>query len=217
MSVPKMVRSLVAAVSLVALSASAGEGQNWMFRVRGISVIPDESATINAIGGDVDVDNDYTLGVDLTYFFSQSWAVELMAATTRNEVIAESTALGSVDLGSIRLLPPTLTLQYHMCMTETIKPYIGAGVNFTTFYDSEVPAGGAVTDIDYDDAWGVVLQAGVDVDLGDNWVFNVDVKKVFLETDVNIDNTWGTASRRMSISITGFSASVSAIASRALR
>lgn len=189
MTFSKAVRSLVAVVSLVALSASAGEGQNWLFRMRGISVTPDESASINQIGGDVDINSDYTVDIDLTYFFSDSWAVELMAATTRNGVRAEGTAVGDVDLGSVRLLPPTLTLQYHMCMTERIKPYVGAGVNYTMFYDDELPDSTLITDIDYDDTWAFVLQVGVDVDISENWVFNVDVKKVFLEADVNIDNT----------------------------
>lgn len=185
----KAIRSLVAVASLAALSASAGEGQNWLFRMRGISVIPDESASINGIGGDVDVDSDYTVDIDLTYFINESWAVELMAATTRNGVRAEGTAVGDVDLGSIRLLPPTLTLQYHMCLTETIKPYVGVGVNYTKFYDEELSDNALITRVEYDDAFALVLQAGVDVDINENWVFNVDVKKVYLETDVNIDNT----------------------------
>ncbi len=192
MNLSKAIRSVVAVGSLMALTASAGEGQEWLLRVRGIYVNPNESAHIDGIGGDVDIDSDVTLGIDITRFLSENWALELMAATTRNGVTAEDTALGDVDLGSIKLLPPTLTLQYHTKLTDTVKPYVGAGVSHTWFYDDDLP-GGAVTGIDYDDTWGIVLQAGIDVDINTDWVFNLDVKKVLLETDVHLDNTLGPA------------------------
>ena len=47
--------------------------------------------------------------------------------------------------------------------------------------------GDVVTSIEYDNAIGFALQGGVDFALDDHWMINVDVKKLFLQTDVMIN------------------------------
>lgn len=94
------------------------------------------------------------------------------------------TSAGQVDLSDVWLLPPTLTLQYHFLPhSETFRPYIGAGVNYTHFYNEDA---GAANSIDYDDSFGYALQAGMDYGINDNWAVNIDVKKVMINTDVTI-------------------------------
>ncbi|MFP3480474.1 OmpW family outer membrane protein, partial [Burkholderia sp. SIMBA_057] len=87
------------------------------------------------------------------------------------------------------LLPPTLTAQYHFFPKERVSPYVGAGINYTLFYreDAANKANGIglrITDTDYENRFGWALQAGVDVALTGNWSLNLDVKKIFLKTDV---------------------------------
>lgn len=180
--------TVLVAVLLTSVPWSNVQAQNspWQIRLRGIVVAPDESATITVIGGDVDVGTVFVPELDITYFLSERFALELILATTKHNVKAEDTALGDVDLGSVRLLPPILTLQYHLAPGARIRPYVGAGVNLTIFYDGDAP-GGVVTDIDYKSGFGVSLQAGVDFALQGNWFLNVDVKKVFLNTDVSLN------------------------------
>jgi outer membrane protein len=103
-------------------------------RLRAISVVPDESATIQAIGGDVQISSAYVPELDFTYFFTKKGAAELILATTKHDVKAISTAVGDIELANVWLLPPTLTLQYHFD-GEVVSPYIGAGVNYTLFYN----------------------------------------------------------------------------------
>lgn len=177
---------IVLAALALSIPARAAEKGDVLLRLRGVYVEPHESADIGLIGGDIDIDEDVVPEIDVTYFLSPNWAVELMAATTRHHVEALNTALGDVDLGSIRLLPPTLTLQYHYGLTETVRTYVGAGLNYTWFYGDDLPDG-AVNRIDYKDTVGWVFQAGVDFDIGDRWVFNIDVKKVLLDTDVDLN------------------------------
>ena len=45
--------------------------------------------------------------------------------------------------------------------------------------------------INLDPAWGFALQAGVDVELGQGWYLNADIKKVWLDTDAN----WGSLAK----------------------
>ncbi|MDT8340797.1 MAG: OmpW family outer membrane protein [Longimicrobiales bacterium] len=166
---------------------AAQDGPSWQIRLRGIGVIPDESATISAIGGDVDISNTVMPELDFTLFLTPNWALELILATTEHDVVATGTTLGDVDVGSVWLLPPTLTLQYHFLPDGTFRPYLGAGGNLTFFYSEDVP-GNPVSDADYSTAGGFALQAGADIAVGtDGWFLNVDAKKIFLNTDVELN------------------------------
>jgi outer membrane protein len=91
--------------------------------------------------------------------------------------------VGNIDLGDVKLLPPTLTLQYHFIPDGKFRPYIGAGVNYTVFFDDDP---GDATSIDYDNAFGFALQAGVDIGINEHWAINFDVKKIWLSTDVSV-------------------------------
>lgn len=175
---------------------SAGD---FMVRARAIGVIPDESATVTVLGGDVDVSNEWVPEIDFSYFLTDNIALELIAATTNHDVTHSS----GLSLGEVNLLPPTLTLQYHLMPKERLSPYVGAGVNYTIFYNEDAP-GGAVTGIDYDNAFGFALQAGVDYAVADNWYLNVDVKKIFLSTDVSINGGAITADVDLDPWVVGF-------------
>ena len=168
----------------VASAMASNVDDPWLIRLRGISVMPDEGATITPIGGDVDIENQIVPELDISYFFTENFALELILATTPHDVAAEATALGDVDLGDVWLLPPTLTAQYHFNPRGDFRPYVGAGINYTIFYNED--EGPVASAIDYSNEFGFALQAGVDVPLNDTWFFNVDVKKVWLGTDVGI-------------------------------
>lgn len=174
---------IIAGMTSVSTAKEAGD---LLMRGRAIYVVPDESAT-TSIGGNVGINNDIVPELDFTYFVTDNIGVELILATAKHHVTAVNTALGaSAGLGSVMLLPPTLTFQYHFNPKGDFSPYIGAGVNYTFFYSENAP-GGAITDIDYDDGFGVALQAGFDFKIDEEWSFNVDVKKLWLNTDVKIN------------------------------
>lgn len=158
----------------------------WQVRLRGLAVVPNESSSIQAIGGDVQISNAYVPELDFTYFFTKNWAAELILATTNHDVKASSTAVGDIDLGDVWLLPPTLTLQYHFD-GEVVRPYVGAGVNYTIFYNAD---GGPVADkVEYDNKVGFDFQLGFDFFVNDKWFINVDAKYLLLNTDATVDAT----------------------------
>lgn len=157
------------------------EAGDFLIRLRGIGVLPEEDSELtvdgNEIPGEATVDDTFVPELDISYFFTDNLALELILATSRHDV----EALGA-DLGEVQLLPPTLTLQYHFLPQERFSPYLGAGINYTVFFDEEE---GAASSIDYEDSFGFALQAGIDYALSGNWSLNFDVKKVFLDTDVD--------------------------------
>jgi outer membrane protein len=178
------------AVALTGFAAPAfADAGDWQFRLRAISVSPDESADITPIGGDVDISTSVVPEFDITYFFTDNIAAELILGVTPHDVTAVGTTLGDVDLGDVTLLPPTLTLQYHFNPDGQVRPYAGVGVNYTLFFNEDLPSGTALDSIDYDPSLGFAVQAGVDYMLNERWFLNFDLKKVWINTDVTIDGT----------------------------
>ncbi|MGN7513772.1 MAG: OmpW/AlkL family protein [Allomuricauda sp.] len=170
----------------MAQDAPAHNDGKWQFRLRGIVISPDESADIEAIGGDVDISTAVVPEFDITYFFDDNWSLELILGTAKHDVEAVGTDVGDIDLGSVWLLPPTLTAQYHFTGGDFV-PYLGAGPNLTLFYG--VDEGPVADDVEYDTAVGFALQGGFDFMLNDKWFLNFDVKKLFLNTTATVDAT----------------------------
>ena len=184
-----MKKGLLVLSGLLLSTLSFGqEARELHMRVRATGVVPIQNATIETIGGNVNVTNNLIPEVDFTYYFTKNIAAELILGTSKHEVVAVNTALGNLDLGRVMLLPPTLNLQYHFYPTKNLKPYIGAGLNYTIFYDEGQGKGRntAITNVDYDNNLGYSFQLGFDYKINDKLYWNVDVKKVYLNTDVEV-------------------------------
>jgi len=160
---------------------------DFLIRGRVLGVVPDEDITSNTLPGEGNVDNDVIPELDFSYFVTDNIAFELIAGTSKHDV-TWNTGSANVDLGSVRLLPPTLTAQYHFMPESRWSPYVGAGINYTIFYDEK--RGGSQS-ISYDDSFGYAFQAGFDYAISGAWSLNFDVKKIFLNTDVTT-NVGGT-------------------------
>jgi outer membrane protein len=157
-----------------AIAVQDFEAGDFMIRARALGVLPSEDGRVSN-GDSVKIDNSYVPELNFTYFFTPNVSAELIAAVTPHDVTTSS----GIDAGDAWLLPPTLTLQYHFTQLDGFKPYVGAGVNYTHFFNED---GGTLNAVDYDDSFGGALQVGVDVPIQDNWYFNVDVKKIFINT-----------------------------------
>lgn len=175
--------AVIAALAVSAPAASAGVLDNLQVKVGVSGVLPNEDATISAIGGDVEISDEVVPSLQLEYFLSDNVSVELLCCMARHDVQAVDTTLGTVDLGQISHFPPTVTAKYRWTTLGPFEPYVGAGVNYTTFFDEDE---GAVTSIEYEDSFGGALQAGFDYRLDDHWALNVDVRRVWINTDVTI-------------------------------
>ena len=186
-----LVMSMLFVGTITAQEKSNDDFKKWQTRFRIVNVSPNESATIGAIGGDIALNNKFIPELDFTYFFTENFSVELILGTTKhnvNTVGSDLTAIAgpasaNVDLGSVWLLPPTLTAQYHFNY-DNFRPYVGAGINYTIFYSAK---SGAAKDISYDNAIGFAFQGGIDYDLNDTWFLNIDAKYILLKTDVTVD------------------------------
>ena len=159
---------------------AAKQKGDLLIRARVIHVNPDVDGT-TSVGGSADADSDTTAELDFTYFLTDNIAMELILATTTHDVKVN----GVAPLGEVSLIPPVLTLQYHFNPKGKVSPYIGGGINYTIFYNEKKSS--AIDSVDYDNSFGWALQAGVDIAIDDRWSINLDVKKVWLDTDVSVN------------------------------
>lgn len=186
--ISKLILIYSAITGFPAFAENMPKAGDSMIRARALGVLPDEDATITGAvtGSQINIDSSLVPEVDFTYFVTDHIALELIAAVTPHDVSTKTSSAGALDLGDAWLLPPTLTAQYHLTGMGKCKPYVGAGVNYTVFFNED--KGSSVTGVDYGNSFGPVLQAGVDYMLDDHWMVNMDVKKVWINTDVKFNN-----------------------------
>jgi outer membrane protein len=159
--------------------ASQAEEAPWMVRVRAINL---ESANKDSTPLDLSINNKVIPEVDISYFFTPEIAAELVLTYPQKQTIRSA----GTDIGSLKHLPPTLTIQYHFTKLGAFKPYLGAGLNYTRFskvrFDPAVQA--ALQPSIDKHSYGLALQAGLDYEIHKNCYLNLDVKKVQIRTDV---------------------------------
>ena len=181
--------TLITAIALCSGQAFANDltASPWLVRVRAIDIEPSaSSSTITGLGGHVDeISNDVVPELDISYFFTNHVSSELILGTSKHDISATGTTLGTVDLGSVRLIPATVTLQYHFLPDKVVNPYVGAGVNYTYFYG--VDSGSTASSINYSNSFGSAFQVGADIAINKNWLINVDVKKIFIQTNAHVN------------------------------
>lgn len=193
-----MNKSALALVLLAAASTpAAAEQGDLLVRLRGIIVAPTEDSgavTPTFPTGSVSVDNAIVPEVDFTYFLTDNIGAELILATTPHDISGEGALAGLGEIADTMVLPPTLTLQYHLNPAGKIRPYLGVGVNWTIFYseDSKAALDNAIgaTTVDLEDSVGVAFQAGLDFDITERVFVNLDVKYVDIDTTATL-NTGG--------------------------
>ena len=155
----------------------------------------DAAALYGSSTADLQVKSNTIPEIDFTYYITKNIAAELILAVgTRHSVNVSSAGAVAANLGSVNLLPPTLTAQWHFMPDTMIDPYVGAGGAFVLGMDrtltANVSSGAALLPIHIDrSAFGAVLQAGFDVNLQDKWLINFDAKKIWVNTTVKLDGT----------------------------
>lgn len=167
-------------------------GAGWMIRGRVLGVLPDEGSSNWNLGAgpDLSIDNSVVPELDFTYFFNKNLAIEVIAGVTPHDIDAKGTISGLGNIGDVWLLPPTVTLQYHFDLGNGIKPYVGAGLNYTVFFNED--SGPNFRNLELENGFGFAAQAGVDIHLQGNWFLNVDVKKIWLDTEASVNLANGT-------------------------
>ncbi len=175
----KKLAAFTLSTALVALAAPAfaqSKG-DWTASI-GLGYLNPKSDNGTVLGQSTDISSDTRPIFTVEYFIQDNLGIELLAATPFKHDI---TLGGSIDAGSVKQLPPTLSLNYHFPTNSAWKPYVGAGLNYTTFFDEELPG------LKIDDSFGVSLQAGLDYMINDDNGVRLNVRWFDIDSDVTLN------------------------------
>jgi len=147
--------------------------------------------------------------LDVAYYLNRNWAIEAICCVSPHHI--QGTGTIQSEFAHTWLFPPTLLLQYHFTNWGAFQPYLGVGVNFTTYWGTRVNAqtwplgivpgsllgvGGAAganlagVSAQYYNAtvtpsWGVAGQIGADYMFNEHWGVNLDLKYIMMEPTVH--------------------------------
>lgn len=199
--------ALIASTLAFPIAVTAHEKGDLILRVGATTVAPDESSSLISTAAtgalastSVGVGNSTQLGLNLVYMLSDNWGMEVLAATPFDH---DLTAAGlsqygfsTTDIGSSKQLPPTVSALYFFGSSGSkIRPYLGVGVNYTTFFDKSLSRSARselnASNLEIDDSFGLSARAGIDIELSDDWLLNASVWNIDIETDADFDSALG--------------------------
>ena len=150
----------------------------------GLAFVSPQTSSDDVLGtGELDIDSNMQLGLTLSYMLTDNWGVELLAATPFSHSVSTP---GLGEVAKVKHLPPTLMAQYYFGDANSkVRPYVGAGINYTTFFDEEGRGALAGTDVSVDSSWGLAGQVGLDMAINDRWFVNASAWLIDIDTDVH--------------------------------
>ncbi|BET96923.1 outer membrane protein OmpW [Xenorhabdus taiwanensis] len=184
----KKISALVLAAATLAPSLTfAHEAGDFLFRT-GTATVRPHAGSDNVLGlGSFGVNNNTQLGLTFGYMITDNIGIELLAATPFQHKVSLPKA---GEIAEVKHLPPTLMAQYYFGSSENeFRPYVGIGVNYTTFFsekftNNETVKGAKLNSLDLKDSWGIAGQVGLDYQLNKNWMLNTSLWWMNIETDV---------------------------------
>jgi outer membrane protein len=187
----KTLCTLAVITSIIAApQALAHKKGDFLVRAGIASVVPNESSddvVLDKTGslGEFGVDSNTQLGLTFGYMITDNISFEVLAATPFKHKVS----LGATgDIAEVEHLPPTFMLQYYfMDSSSKIRPYVGAGINYTTFFNEEFNSTGksvGLTDLELEDSWGLAANVGLDYMINDDWFVGAAVWYADISTDV---------------------------------
>ncbi|HHJ14912.1 MAG TPA: hypothetical protein ENJ79_11185 [Gammaproteobacteria bacterium] len=182
--------------SLVASPLMAYEAGDFVARAGWARVSPNDSAeNFEGVAGDVTVEDADSLGLTFTYMFTDNIGLGVLGSWPFTvDIKGDSGALaGAGKLGEAKALPPTVTLQYHFNTGTALQPYIGAGVNYTYFFDEDTDGAIGALNLNLEDSFGLVGEAGVDFDLGNDYLVSAQVWYMQMSTQAHVSGGVGNA------------------------
>lgn len=164
----------------------ANEAGDIKVRVGAAGVYPTgDSGNIDALGSNakVEADDAWSLGLSLTYMLTDNIGVGLLGAYPfKHDIKGKGSISGLDKVAEVTQLPPTLTLQYVFNNSSAFTPFVGAGVNYTYFWDEKGKGALKNTTVDVNNSWGYALEAGLDYDINDKWMVGAQIYYLNIET-----------------------------------
>lgn len=171
--------SAIALATLAAIPATA-QDQGSMTLAFGLGYVrPQDDNGPRAGPTPIDVSNDTRPTLAFEYFVRDNVGIEVLAATPFKHSIYSN----GVYIGETKHLPPTVSVNYHIPTGGKVTPFIGAGINYTIFFDESTPLG----TLGIENSFGFALHAGADYELSDKAAIRADLRYIQIEPDVTLN------------------------------
>lgn len=181
---PTLLAALALACALPALPAAAQSAGDWTIALGAHHVDPkSDNGTLTDGTLPLTIGGSTRPTIAVEYFIRDRLGIELLAATPFRHDL-DIAGLGRV--GSTKHLPPTLSLQYHFAPQARVAPFVGAGLNYTTFFEEETRGALAGSRLDLGDSWGLALHAGIDIQAGPGKL-RIDARWIDIDSSVRLN------------------------------
>lgn len=171
------------AMGSASFSAQAIQAGDMFGRLTLTSVMPNDDADpFSDVAVVPEVDDNVRPGATFVYMYTDNVGFEILAALPFKHDI---TVDGIGKIGETKHLPPTFSVQYYFNPQSKVRPFVGLGLNYTTFFSSKTTLTSPVDlqgDLDLDDSFGLAAQVGIDYDLDEKWFLTADVRYMNIET-----------------------------------
>lgn len=185
-----MKNTLIAALIVAGLGISgvavAQDAAPWILRF-GVHNVDPTSNNGTLAGGALTtkVQSDAKPTISIEYMFSRNVGLWVQGAVPFEHEIE----LNGVKAATVKQLPPTVSVNYHFMPEGSVSPFVGVGVNMTTFFSTRTYGPLAGANLTVDDSFGLAAHAGVDFRINEAWLVTADLYWINIEPDVKVNGS----------------------------
>ncbi len=175
---PKLLFSALAASAALAMPAAAQEAGTITLGIGFHAVDPKSDNGVLA-GANATVGTSARPTITAEYFLRDNLGIELLAALP----FKHSVSLGGTQVGTVKQLPPVISVQYHFANKTAFTPFVGLGLNYTTFFQEDSPLG----DLKLKDSFGLAAHVGVDWAINEKAALRVDARWADIDSKATLN------------------------------
>ncbi|MCB1398636.1 MAG: outer membrane beta-barrel protein [Rhodobacteraceae bacterium] len=163
------------ALAAPAFAQSAGD----MTLGFGLGYVDPKSDNGTVAGGATTIGTNTRPTITFEYFIRDNIGIEVLGALPFKHDIN----IAGARIGETKHLPPTISINYHIPTGGPLTPFVGLGLNYTTFFEDRSPLG----ELEIDDSFGLAAHVGFDYALSAKSALRMDLRYIDIDADVNLN------------------------------
>ncbi len=175
---------ILGTIAIALAIAPTAQADDWFFRA-GPSYVDPQSDNGSLANGALStrIDSQVGLGLVIGRQLNPRWSLELLAATPFTHTVA----LNGSDAVDFKHLPPTLSAVYTFAPDAKVRPFVGAGLNYTVTFEEREYGPLAGTEVKLGNSWGLAAQAGLNFKVNERWHVVLDARWMDIDADVSVN------------------------------
>jgi outer membrane protein len=193
------IQQIVSGVALALMSTAALSADNVLQVGVSNITVHSKSADFSSNGpafltpqpAGINVNDAATISIGYTRHLDQNWDINvLLGIPPKHSIKGRGTLAPFGEITTVKQAGPTFMVNYNFgAAGATWRPYVGAGVNVTHFYDitstaSGNLASGGPTSSTLKNSVGAAAQAGFNLKVMDQWSLNASAAVARVKTDM---------------------------------